>query len=174
MLISVERTAKNQVKPGRENGVCSSFVILFFTKKKILDQNRPVCCNIVVEETTCWFSIFRTFSSGRIPKATKDVNVLFYIQSINFSKLYQQIPGEVSKPLRLFPNLRPPIDLVTNYQCTSWSIAKERNHQLSRGGSLKFHISYLAWLESNLQYLPPHTLQRFNNSGTNKERQVSA
>jgi hypothetical protein len=36
---------------------------------------------------------FGAFPSDHIPKATKDVSVLFYVQSSNFSKLHQQILG---------------------------------------------------------------------------------
>jgi hypothetical protein len=32
-------------------------------------------------ETNCWFYIFRAFPSDRITKATKDVNVHFFIHS---------------------------------------------------------------------------------------------
>jgi hypothetical protein len=42
-------------------------------------------------EIKCWFSIFRTFPSHRIPKATKDVIVHFPSHSSNTFKLYQRI-----------------------------------------------------------------------------------
>jgi len=58
-------------------------------------------------ETDCWFLIFGTFLSDRIPKATKDINMHFFIQRFtckdeltkdnslavkNSCKLYQRIP----------------------------------------------------------------------------------
>ena len=35
---------------------------------------------------------FGAFHSGRVPKATKDVNVHFFIHNSNFCKLYLRIP----------------------------------------------------------------------------------
>jgi len=53
---------------------------------EILDQNRPVCCSIVVKvKPTVGSSFFGAFSSDRIPKATKDANVLFFIDYFNFT-----------------------------------------------------------------------------------------
>jgi hypothetical protein len=48
------------------------------------------CCE---GETASWFFIFRTFPSDRVAKATKYVNVLFFIRSSSSCKLYQRIPG---------------------------------------------------------------------------------
>jgi len=76
-----------------EYGGCSSVVTLFFTKQ-ILDQHRSACCSIFMKEKPAVGSPFLgAFPSGRIPKATKDVNVHFSIHSSNTRKLYQQIPG---------------------------------------------------------------------------------
>ena len=36
-------------------------------------------------ETNCWFFIFRAFPSNRIPKATKDAEVHFFIHCFNFT-----------------------------------------------------------------------------------------
>jgi len=59
----------------------------------MLDQNRPVCCSIVVKEKlTVGSPFFGAFPSDRILKAIKDVNVHFFIHSKNSSKLYQRIP----------------------------------------------------------------------------------
>jgi len=40
MLISVERTGKNQLEPGRENGGCSKFVTLVVKKKSLTKTDR--------------------------------------------------------------------------------------------------------------------------------------
>jgi len=47
-------------------------------KKKILDQNRPVCWSIVVKEKpTAGSQFLGAFPSECIPKATKDINAYF-------------------------------------------------------------------------------------------------
>jgi len=52
---------------------------------EILDQNRPVCRSIVVnEKLTVGSPYFGAFPSDRIPKPTKDVNVHFPIHSFTF------------------------------------------------------------------------------------------
>jgi hypothetical protein len=52
----------------------------------MLDQHRPVGCSIVVKEkSTVSFPFFGAFPSDRIPKATKDVNVQFFIRSLTSS-----------------------------------------------------------------------------------------
>jgi len=49
---------------------------------EIIDQNGPVCWSIVVKEKPTVGSLFfREFPSDRIPKATTDVNVYFFVQS---------------------------------------------------------------------------------------------
>jgi len=56
------------------------------------DQNRPVCWSIVVKDKPTLDSpFFGVFTSDHIPKATKDVNVHFYIHLSNSYKLYQRI-----------------------------------------------------------------------------------
>jgi hypothetical protein len=61
---------------------------------EILDQNRPVCWSIVVQEKqTVDSPFFGAFSSDRIPKATKYVNVNFLIHSSNSCKLNLRILG---------------------------------------------------------------------------------
>jgi len=52
---------------------------------EILDQNRPVCWIIVVnEKLTVDSPFFWAFPSDRIPKPTKDVNAHFFIHSFIF------------------------------------------------------------------------------------------
>jgi hypothetical protein len=71
---------------------------LFFAKKYFTD----VLGHCREGETNCWFSILGTFPSYRVPEATKDVNVHFFIQSYyatditaaNFCELYQRFPGK--------------------------------------------------------------------------------
>jgi hypothetical protein len=64
--------------------------------------NRPVRWSIVVKKkSTVGSSFLGTFPSDRIPKATNDVNVLFFIPSNNSYKLCQRIPGTFLKILRM-------------------------------------------------------------------------
>jgi len=55
----------------------------------------------VKEKPTVGSQFCGAFPSGRIPKATKDVNVYLFIHSSNSCKLYQRIPGNVLKLLRV-------------------------------------------------------------------------
>jgi hypothetical protein len=57
-----------------------SVVTLFFAEKS-LEKNWPVCWSIVVEKPTVGSPFFRAFPSDRIPKATKDGSVHFFIHS---------------------------------------------------------------------------------------------
>jgi len=60
---------------------------------EILDQNRPVCWSIVMKiKPTVGSPYFGAFLSDRIPKATKDVNVLSFTHVVISCKLYQLIP----------------------------------------------------------------------------------
>jgi hypothetical protein len=62
MLITVKVTGKNQVKPGQES-MGDGAVLLHCSLLRSLDQNRPVCCSIVVKkETNRSFFIFRGVS----------------------------------------------------------------------------------------------------------------
>jgi len=51
---------------------------------EVLDQKWPVCWGIVMEKPTVGSPFFRAFPSDRIPKATKDGNVHFFIHSFTF------------------------------------------------------------------------------------------
>jgi len=54
-----------------------------------VNRNRLVCWSIVVKEKqTVGSPFFRVFPSDRVPKATKDINVHFFIHSSNYYKLY--------------------------------------------------------------------------------------
>ena len=78
----------------------------FFVKKSLTNTDRVLehCPEV---ETDCCLLIFRAFLSDRIPKATKDINVHFFMQRFTFRgelildnslavknsrKLYQRIP----------------------------------------------------------------------------------
>jgi len=83
VLISVEETGKNQLRPGQESmevaAVLSQCHLL-----EILEQNRPLCWSIVVRENpTVGAQFFGTSSCDRIPEAKKDVIVYLYIQFYN-------------------------------------------------------------------------------------------
>jgi len=50
--------------------------------QEILDQNRPVCLSIIVEKEPALGSpFFGAFPSDRIPNASEDVNVNFFIHT---------------------------------------------------------------------------------------------
>jgi hypothetical protein len=90
MLILIEGTGKNQLQPGQGMMLLSCRIVLFY---EILGQNRPVCWSIVVKEKPTVGSLFfGAFLSDRIPNATKNVNVHFFIHSSNSSQIYQRIP----------------------------------------------------------------------------------
>jgi hypothetical protein len=150
MLISVERTGKHQVKPRREIGGCSRFVILFLAKKKSLTKTDRCTGELLKKKPNAGSPYSGRFLLTASLRRQR-MSMYFSIVKVAISLIIPANSRNVSKPLRLYPNLRPPRDLVTSYQWTSWNMTKEQNHQLSRGGSLKFRISCLAWLESNIQ-----------------------
>jgi len=68
---------------------------------EILGQNRPVCWSIVVKEKPTVGSVFfGAFPSDRIPNATKNVTVHFFIHSSNSSKIYQSVPVSYNSEFR--------------------------------------------------------------------------
>lgn len=107
MLISVQRTGKNQlesVQESMEDAILLQHSSLLRNPWSILTGVLEHCLEI---ETDPWFLIFGTFLSDRFPKATKDINVHFFIQRftfkdepikdnslavINSCKLYHRIP----------------------------------------------------------------------------------
>jgi len=93
LLISVEGTVKNQLHLVQDStGDASVLTQSFF--QEISDQNRPVCWTIVVKEKPNIDSpFFVVCPSDHFSKATKDVNVHFFIHSSNSRKLNQQITG---------------------------------------------------------------------------------
>jgi hypothetical protein len=77
MLISVEETSKDQLQLRQENVFDSPVSRHIFFCYEILDQNRPVCWNIVVKKKPAVGSpFFGAFPSDCIPKGTNDVSVL--------------------------------------------------------------------------------------------------
>ena len=88
VLNSLEETGKKT--GGSRSGVYggySNVVILLYAKRSLTKITGVLehCCE---EDNNCWFSIFwGAFPSDRIPKATKDVNVHFFIHSSNSCKL---------------------------------------------------------------------------------------
>jgi hypothetical protein len=69
-------------------------------KKSLGKKNQPVCWSIVVRDKKNIHSTFLgVLSSDRIPKATKDINSHFCIQSSNSCILQQRIPVNYTKKL---------------------------------------------------------------------------
>ena len=88
MLISVEGKGENQLEPVQENMGSLQFRHTAVCLKKNL--TKPSCLK---ERPTVDSPFFGIFPSDRIPTATNDVNVHFFIHSSNSCKLYQRIPG---------------------------------------------------------------------------------
>jgi hypothetical protein len=89
MLISVGGTGKNRLQPGQESMGNALVLAHWSLILKILGQNQSVCWNIVVKEKpTDGSPFFGFFPSDRSPKATKDINVHFFIHSSNSCKYY--------------------------------------------------------------------------------------
>jgi hypothetical protein len=82
MLISVEGIEKNQLESGQEI-MGDAAVLSHFSLIRNIDQNRPVRWSIVVKESF-GSPFFTEFSSDRIPKATKDVNIYFFTHNFTF------------------------------------------------------------------------------------------
>jgi len=69
--------------------------------QEILDLNRPVCWSIFVKEkSNAGSPYFREIPTDRIPKATKDVNVHFFIHSSISCKLYKRNAAKYTSELR--------------------------------------------------------------------------
>ena len=72
--------------------------------QEILDQNRPVCCSIVVKDKPTVRSLFfGVYPPDRMPKATTDVNVHLFINTFaisisqNFFNILSANSGNFSK-----------------------------------------------------------------------------
>jgi hypothetical protein len=69
--------------------VCSSVVTLFFTKKSLTKTDRCAGALSCKRKKSCWFE---AFPSDRVTKATKIVNMLFFIHNSSSCELCQRIP----------------------------------------------------------------------------------
>jgi len=92
VLVSVQGTRKNQLDPGQEStgdtpvlSLCSLLRNPWPTPTSVLER----CWG----KTNCRFSTFQAFPSDRIPNATKDDSVHFFIHSSNSCKFDQRISG---------------------------------------------------------------------------------
>ena len=101
VMTSVDGTSKNQLRPSQDGG-CASVALCFLLRNPKKKRKKPtgVLQYCREGETNCWFPIFRGFPSDRIPKATKDVNVHFFINRSNSCKLYQRIPVNYTSEFR--------------------------------------------------------------------------
>jgi len=87
VLISVEGKGKNQLQPGQESMRETPPLSHCFLLRNS-SQNQPVCWSIVAKEKpTVGSSFYRAFPTDRIPKATRDVNVHFFIYSSTSSEM---------------------------------------------------------------------------------------
>jgi hypothetical protein len=94
MLISVQGTGKNQLEPDQESVWDTPVVSHSNLLKKIPEQNRLVCCSVVVKGKPKVSSpLFRALASNRISKVTNDITIHFFIPISNSCKLYQRNPG---------------------------------------------------------------------------------
>ena len=100
MMISVEGKVKNHLDQFRGGlGKLQFYHIVLC--QEILDLNRPVCWSIVVKEKpNAGSPYFREIPTDRIPKATKDVNVHFFIHCSISCKLYKRIAAKYTSELR--------------------------------------------------------------------------
>jgi hypothetical protein len=81
MLISVEETGKNLLESGQES-MGSAPVLSHCSLLKHPRINSPGVLEHSREgETNAYFSLFGVFRSDRIPKATNDFGVYFFIHS---------------------------------------------------------------------------------------------
>jgi hypothetical protein len=94
MLILIDGTVKTQFEPGQEKTGDTPLLSHYSLLRHSLPKSTGVLEHCCEGETTVGFSIFRGVygTSVRITKATKDVNVHFYIRSSNSCKLYHRIP----------------------------------------------------------------------------------
>jgi hypothetical protein len=93
VLISVEGAGEDQLDPGQESTRDAPLLSHCFLLRNLGPKPTCVLEHCREGETACWFSIFRTFPSGCIAKATKNFNVHCFIHGGNSCKLYQRIPG---------------------------------------------------------------------------------
>jgi hypothetical protein len=77
MLTSREGIGKNQLQPGQVIMGDAPVLSHLFSAKTILDQNRPVYWSMSRRKINCFSPFFGVFPSDHIPKAKKDVNILF-------------------------------------------------------------------------------------------------